>query len=71
LKRLLISGFVVVALLATATTVLRSHSPATDRPFAASDMSSLQKSKTAASANKLPVEEFEDMSLVFSTEPKR
>lgn len=71
MKRLLISGFVVVALLATATTVLRSHSPATDRPFAASDMSSLQNSQTAASANMLPVEEFEDMSLVFSTEPKR
>jgi len=71
MKRLLISGFVVVALLATATTMLRSHSPVTYRPFAASDMTSLQKSQTTASANKLPVEEFEDMSLVFSTEPKR
>jgi hypothetical protein len=71
MKRLLISGFMVVALLAAATTVLRSHSTATDRPFAASDNTSLQKSQTAARANKLPVEEFEDMSLVFSTRPKR
>jgi hypothetical protein len=70
MKRLLISGFVVVALLA-ATTILWSHSPATDLPFAASDMSSLQKSRTAAGANTLPVEEFEDMSVVFSTAPKR
>ena len=71
MKRLLISGFVVVALLVAATTILRSHPPAPDRPFAASDMTSLQKSKTAAGANKLPLEEFEDMSLVFSTGPKR
>jgi hypothetical protein len=71
MKRLLISGFVVVALLAAATTILRSHSPATDLPFATSDMSSLQKSQTAAGVNKLPVEEFEDMSVVFSTAPKR
>ena len=69
MKRLLISGFVVVALLAAAT-ILRSHSPATGRPFATSDMTSLQNSKTAAGANKLPVEEFEDMSLVFSSGPK-
>ena len=71
MKRLLISGFVVVALLAAATPMLRSHSPATDHPFATADMTSLQKSQSAASANKLPVEEFEDMSLVFSTGPKR
>ena len=71
MKRLLISGSLVIALLAAASTMLRSHSPATDRPFSASDMTSLQKSKTAADANKLPLEEFEDMSLVFSTGPKR
>jgi hypothetical protein len=27
--------------------------------------------QTAAGANKLPIEEFEDMSLVYSTGPKR
>ena len=69
MKRLLISGSLVIALLAAA--MLRSHSPATDRPFSASDMTSLHKSQTATSANKLPVEEFEDMSLIFSTGPKR
>jgi hypothetical protein len=71
MKRLLISGSLVIALLAVANTMLRSHSPATDRPFSASDTTSLQKSRTATSANKLPVEEFEDMSLIFSTLPKR
>jgi hypothetical protein len=71
MKRLLISGSLVIALLAAASTMLRSHSPATDRPFSASDMTSLHKSQTATSANKLPVEEFEDMSLIFSTGPKR
>jgi len=70
MKRLLISASLVIALLAAANTMLRSHSPATDRSFSASDMTSLQ-SRTAASANKLPVEEFEDMSLIFSTAPKR
>jgi hypothetical protein len=59
-----------IAVLAAANTMLRSHSPATDRSFSASDMTSLQ-SRTVASANKLPVEEFEDMSLIFSTAPKR
>jgi hypothetical protein len=70
MKRLLISASLVIALLAAANTMLRSHSPATDRSFSASDMTSLQ-SRTVASANKLPVEEFEDMSLIFSTAPKR
>jgi len=58
----------VVALLAAATTMLRSHSASTDHPVAAANMMSPQ---TAAGANKLPIEEFEDMSLVYSTVPKR
>jgi hypothetical protein len=66
MKRLFISGFVVVALLAVATT-LRSHSPRDDRS-ATTALASAKKS--AADVNKLPVEEFEDMSLVFSTPTK-
>jgi len=64
--RLMISGFVAVAVLAVATTMLWSHS-------SAHRSEGLEKtlSQAAASANKLPVEEFEDMSTVYSTAPKR
>jgi hypothetical protein len=34
-------------------------------------MTSMQELHTAAGASKLPIEEFEDMSLVYSTAPKR
>jgi hypothetical protein len=71
MKRLMISGLAAVALLAAATTMLRSHSPSTDRPIGAADMTSLQQSRMATGSNKLPTENFEDMSLVFSTVAKR
>jgi hypothetical protein len=67
MTRLLISGFAAVALLTAATTVLRSHSPSTGRPVATADMGSSQ----APAGIKLPIEEFEDMSLVYSTVTKR
>jgi len=70
MKRLMISGLAAVALLAAATTMLRSHSPSTDRPVGAADMASLQKSRIATGSNQLPIEHFEDMSLVFSTAAK-
>jgi hypothetical protein len=66
MKRLLISGFVAVALLAVATT-LRSYSISEDRSAMTTGMASLKKSPAATT---LPVEEFEDMSLVFSTPAK-
>ncbi len=68
MKLLMISGFAAVALLAAATTMLRSHSPSTDRPVAIADTMS---SQTVAGATKLPIEEFEDMSLVYPTVTKR
>jgi hypothetical protein len=67
MKRLLISGFAAVALLTAATTMLRSHSPSTDRPVATADIVSSQ----APASVKLPIEEFEDMSMVYSTVTKR
>ena len=67
MKRLFISGFVVVALLAAVTT--RSHSPRDDRS-ATTGLASAKTSPAAVDVNKLPVEEFEDMSLVFSTPTK-
>jgi hypothetical protein len=70
MKRLIISGLAAVALLAAATTMLRSHSPSTDRSVAAADVT-LQQSRIPAGASTLPVENFEDMSLVYSTATKR
>ncbi len=71
MKRLMISGLAAVALLAAATTMLRSHSASTDRPVGAADMASVPQSRIATGSNKLPTENFEDMSLVFSTAAKR
>ena len=69
MKRLLISGFVAVALLAVATT-LRSHSPWDGLSAFTTGSASAKKSMVVAGLSKLPVEEFEDMSLVFSTPTK-
>lgn len=66
MKRLMISAFAAVALLAAATTMLRSHTPSVDRPVGYSGSMSLQELQTAAAVNKLPIEEFEDQSLVYS-----
>jgi hypothetical protein len=70
MKRLMISAFAAVALLAAATTVLRSHSPSIDRPVGTAGMPSLRELQSAAGANNLPIEEFDDRSLVYSTAPK-
>jgi len=69
MKRLMIAGFVAVGLLATATTMLRSHS--SNYSAVAAYIMSAQTQRTAAGANKLPVEEFDDMSLVYSNGTKR
>ena len=65
MKSLMISGLAAAALLAAATTMLRSHSPSTERPVGAAGMTLLELRATAG-ANKLPIEDFEDMSLVYS-----
>ena len=69
MKRLLISGFVAVALLAVATT-LRSYSISSDRSLVTSGVALSKKSPAAAGVTRLPIEEFEDMSLVYSTPAK-
>ena len=66
MKRLMISGFAAVALLAIAATMLRSHS----LPTAAATKTAQQQSGLT-DVNKLVSEEFEDMSLVFSAPRKR
>jgi hypothetical protein len=70
MKRLLISAFSVFALLAAATTALRSQSPATSFSVVPAGMMSVQEIGAAAGVNKLPIEEFEDLSLVYSAAPK-
>ena len=74
MKRLMISGLAAVALLAAATTMLRSHSPSDDRPAASKATMSpqeLQAIYAAAGVNRLPIEEFEDKTLVFSAAAER
>ena len=68
MKQLMISAFAAVALIAAATTALRSNSPSAVR---ASGTISSQETNTAAGATKLPIEHFEDMSLVYSTPTTR
>ena len=72
MKRLFNFGFleVALALLAFATT-LRSHSPSDDRSALTTGSASAKKQSTAvADVSKLPVDEYDDMSLVFLTSTK-
>ena len=69
MKRLLFSGFVAVALLAVATT-MRSYSISHERPTVTTGVALSKKSPVSAGVTRLPIEEFEDMSLVFSTPAK-
>jgi len=66
MTRLMISGFAAAALLASAATMLRSHSSTGH-----SVMADKSSSQAAAGLKNLPSEEFEDMSLVYSNATKR
>jgi hypothetical protein len=63
MKRLIISAISAIALLAAATSMLRSHSPSIAHP---AGMMSLQELHTTIDVNKLPIEDVDDQSLVFS-----
>lgn len=63
MKRLMISAVAAIALLAAATSMLRSHSPSVGRP---AGMMSLQELHKTTDVNKLPIEEIDDQSLVYS-----
>ena len=69
MKRLMIAAFAVVALIATATAIMWHPSIKLSAGTAA--MPSLHELHIAAGVNKLPIEDVEDMSLVYSTVPKR
>jgi hypothetical protein len=70
MKRLMISAFAVVAFFAAAATVLRSPSSATNFAVGTAATMSMQQLH-GVDVNKLPIEDFEDQSLVYSTAPKR
>jgi hypothetical protein len=65
MKRLMIRAFAAAALFAAATAMLRS--PSTELTAGISAMPSLHELHTAAGVNKLPIEDVEDMSLVYPT----
>ena len=64
MKGLMISGFVAVAALAIATTMLWSHSSAGGRTVRSTGV--LQQVQNATDLNKLPTEEFDDQTMVYS-----
>jgi hypothetical protein len=67
-KHRTITGFVVVALLAVTTAAnVRSHSRSTNLAIASAGTSK----EPTAGVNKLPTEDFDDQSLVYSTGTKR
>ena len=63
MKRQMISAIAAIALLAAATSMLRSHSPSAARP---AGMTSLQELHATTDVNKLPIEDVDDQSLVYS-----
>jgi hypothetical protein len=69
MKRLLISAIVAVALFAAATTALRPHSASGIRAAATAAMPPVQDLQ--GDTSKLPVDAFEDRSLVYPNIPQR
>jgi hypothetical protein len=69
MKRQIISALVAIALIAAGTAM--QGSPSTELSGRTAAMPSLREFHTAAGANNLPIEKFEDMSLVYSTITKR
>jgi hypothetical protein len=70
MKILIVSVVTAAVLLAIATNFLPSHLPTTTGQAGKSG-TSLQDAQSAISADKLPVEDFDDRSLVFPRETKR
>ena len=69
MKRQMISALATIALVVAAFALLRPKP--TELLAGTAAMPSLQELHTAAGVNKLPTEEFEDMSLVHPSMPKR
>ena len=67
MTRLTIGGLIAVASLVTATTMLRSHTWPIVGTTGANRLA-VQESQTRSQADKLPVQDFDDRSLVFPRE---
>jgi len=67
MKRLMISAFAVFALFAATTATAMLWSPSTKLSAGTAAMPSLRELHTAAGVNTLPIQDVEDMSLVYST----
>lgn len=64
MKPLMISGLTALVLFVAATHVPRSHPPSASRTSVA-EMPAVQEMQKVPQQGKLPVEDFEDRSLVF------
>jgi hypothetical protein len=71
MKLLVIGAFSAVVLLTAAAIMLWSQSPSIARPVGPAGMLSLQELHATAGVNKLPIEDFEDQSLVYAMVTKR
>lgn len=72
MKLLIIAFFITAAgLLAVATGISRSHSILATGPAGTDGASTLQDMQSGRSADKLPLHDFDDRSLVFPRETKR
>ena len=69
MKRLLISATIGIALFAAATTALRPHSVSNVRAASSAAMPPVQDLQ--GDTSKLPIEVFEDRSLVYPNIPQR
>jgi hypothetical protein len=67
--RLMMSAIAAIALIAVAPSVLWPRAPSIQLSTAA--MPSLEEFHTIAGANKLPVQDIEDQSLIYPTGTKR
>src|SRR3954462_12929882 len=70
MKRLMMSAFAAIVLLAAATTILRSHARSSHGAFGPEGIVSVQDMHRAASVSKLPIDEFKDQPLAFSSPPR-
>jgi hypothetical protein len=68
MKRRTICGLIAVASLVAATTMLRSHTWPIVGTIGAARLAGVHESQTRSQADKLPVQDFDDRSLVFPRE---
>jgi hypothetical protein len=71
MMRLMIAALAVVAVIAVASTLLRSRSSVIELSAGSAAMPSLLELHAAAGVHKLPVQDIEDQSLVYPTPDKR